>query len=208
MGAVLGGLLCSLAQCGGGSGGEAQVPGAETPREGGGVNTGADVDAGVAGDAGPSPDATVPADPADAASTPARPAVVTFRNDNARTGAYLAETELDVATVRARGMRLAFIDPVVGEMNAQPLYVSGLEVKGRSRDVVFAATLANNLYAFDARRTADGRTGTARRRSSGRCTSPIRTMRRHGPWRAVSTARRSSISRPAPCTWCSARGTR
>ena len=155
-GAVLGALLCSLAQCG--TGGDVQAPGADTPREGDGVDAGAGADARAAADAVPSPDAT---DPADATSAPARPSVVTFRNDNARTGAYLGETELDVATVRARGMRLAFTDPVAGEMNAQPLYVSGLDVNGKSRDVVFAATLANNLYAFDAREAAAGQAGAS-----------------------------------------------
>jgi hypothetical protein len=40
-------------------------------------------------------------------------------------------------------MRVGFTDPVDGEMDAQPSGVRGLEVNGKSRDVVSIATRAD-----------------------------------------------------------------
>jgi outer membrane protein assembly factor BamB len=104
-------------------------------------------------------DASSPVGPLEAGALPPPPppppppgssAVLTFRNDNFRTGANLAEHQLDVATVRARGMALKFSNNVDSEVNAQPLYVPGLVVNGKARDVVFVTTLNNTVYAFDA----------------------------------------------------------
>jgi outer membrane protein assembly factor BamB len=107
------------------------------------------VDAGAAvADAGPPPP--------DAPVVAVTSAVLTSRNDNFRTGAQLAERQLDVATVRARGMTLLFGDRVDGETASQPLYVPGLEVNGKARDVVFVTTLANSVYAFDANEAVPG----------------------------------------------------
>jgi outer membrane protein assembly factor BamB len=102
------------------------------------------------------PGARFEAAPPGARTPPAPRAVLTFRNDNFRTGAYLDEKKLDVASVRARGLVLKFSDPVDGEIAAQPLYVPGLVVDGTARDVVFAATMANNVYAFDANEAGAG----------------------------------------------------
>jgi hypothetical protein len=108
---------------------------------------------GVARDvSGAGSDAVTPSAPT---GTPAvGPAVLTFRNDNFRTGANLAERQLDPATVRARGMILQFGNTVDGEIAGQPLYAPGLVIAGKPRDVVFAATLANTVYAFDANEPA------------------------------------------------------
>jgi outer membrane protein assembly factor BamB len=81
---------------------------------------------------------------------PTSTAVLTFRNDTFRTGAQLLERQLDVAKVRARGMVVKFTNDILGELNAQPLYVPGLTVNGVRRDVVFVATISNTVYAFDA----------------------------------------------------------
>jgi len=114
-------------------------------------------------DGGPTPDAAPAADvPAQAGLTPTR-AVLTFRNDNFRTGAYLTEKKLDVASVRTRGLVLKFSDPVEGEIAGQPLYVPGLVVGGTSRDVVFVATMTNDVYAFDAGEAGPADDGASRR---------------------------------------------
>jgi hypothetical protein len=133
----------------------------------GAVDRAVAADAPLGGDAAAAPTAPDVAAALDAptgtASTPVTTAVLTFRNDNARTGAYLAEKKLDVASVRARGMALKFSDTVEGEIAGQLLYVPRLEVAGAPRDVIFAATLANNVYAFDANESAPSGQGASRK---------------------------------------------
>jgi outer membrane protein assembly factor BamB len=76
--------------------------------------------------------------------------VLTQHNDVARTGANLQETDLTPASVAARFGKL-FSRPVDGQLYAQPLVVSKVEMPGKGvRDVVYLATMKNNVYAFDA----------------------------------------------------------
>lgn len=79
-------------------------------------------------------------------------AVVTYHYDNARTGQNPHERILTPANVKApdQFVRL-FIHQVEGDVYAQPLYVPKLEIPGRGRhSVVFVATEADQVYAFDA----------------------------------------------------------
>ena len=76
--------------------------------------------------------------------------VLTQRNDNARTGANLNESILNTHNVTADQFGLIFQRQVVGQIYAQPLYVSRLEINGMTRNVVFVATMRNHVYAFDA----------------------------------------------------------
>ncbi len=78
---------------------------------------------------------------------PRRPYVLTQHNDNARTGANLDETILDPSTVSATTFGKVFERDVVGNVFAQPLYVSSAI---GSTNVVYVATEANQVYAFDA----------------------------------------------------------
>ncbi len=80
--------------------------------------------------------------------------VLTQHNDNARTGANLAETTLTTANVNVRRFGKIFTLPVGGQVYAQPLYVAGLRVGGARRNVVYVATMHNTVYAFDADRRA------------------------------------------------------
>ena len=76
--------------------------------------------------------------------------VLTYHNDNARTGANLAEKVLTPANVAAATFGKLFDLPVDGKVDAQPLFVSNLKV-GRSRhDVALVVTEHDSLYAFDA----------------------------------------------------------
>jgi hypothetical protein len=84
-------------------------------------------------------------------------AVVTRAYDNARTGANTHEDVLTAQTVAARGIRRLFSLELPGDtrgVEAQPLVVPGVLLEdGTTRDVIFLATMANQLWAFDA---ADG----------------------------------------------------
>jgi hypothetical protein len=77
--------------------------------------------------------------------------VLTWHNDNARTGQNLTETILTPANVTYATFGKLYTVPVDGKVDAQPLYVSGLTIAGQSsKNVVFAATENDSVYAFDA----------------------------------------------------------
>jgi hypothetical protein len=77
--------------------------------------------------------------------------VLTWHNDNARTGQNLQETMLTPANVNASMFGKLFVIPVDGKVDAQPLYVPSLPIPSRgSRDVLFVVTEHGSAYAFDA----------------------------------------------------------
>jgi hypothetical protein len=88
---------------------------------------------------------------AQAQSTQAQVNVLTQRNDNARSGCNLQEAALNVSNVNAKSFGKLFSREVDGEIYAQPLIVSRLQMPGEGvRNVVFVATQHNSVYAFDA----------------------------------------------------------
>lgn len=81
----------------------------------------------------------------------AQTGVLTYHNDNARTGQNSAETVLTPANVNASRFGKLFSQGVDADVYAQPLYVSQLAIASRgTHNVVFIATEADSLYAFDA----------------------------------------------------------
>src|SRR5262249_32159329 len=86
-------------------------------------------------------------------------AVLTRSYDNGRTGSNLSETILTPARVQAKSLaRVRSFVPVGGNfkddprIEAQPLYVPGIEMPDKKKhDVLFAASMGNIIWAFDVR---------------------------------------------------------
>src|SRR4051812_43883486 len=77
--------------------------------------------------------------------------VLTQRYDIARTGANVRETSLNPKNVSSGSFGKLFEREVDGDIYAQPLIKTGVNVPGIGvRNVVYVATVNNSLYAFDA----------------------------------------------------------
>lgn len=76
--------------------------------------------------------------------------VYTQHNNNARTGANFHEKVLTPANVRSGQFGLLFRHSVDDQVFGQPLYVPRLAIGDGVHNVVYVATAANSVYAFDA----------------------------------------------------------
>jgi hypothetical protein len=77
--------------------------------------------------------------------------VLTQHNDISRTGANLSETLLNTSNVNVSQFGKLFSRIVDGQIYAQPLVVSGVNMPNQGTlNVVYVATEKNNVYAFDA----------------------------------------------------------
>jgi len=76
--------------------------------------------------------------------------VLTYHNNNARTGLNNAETILTPANVNSTTFGKILNIPVDGHVDAQPLYLSAVTVGGVKRNLLIVATEADSVYAFDA----------------------------------------------------------
>ena len=83
--------------------------------------------------------------PAIAATTPPKGAVLTWHNDNLRTGWQQQETILATSTIGSLG--ISFSVGLADQVDAQPLVIPGF-ISGH--DVVFVADESNNVYQIDA----------------------------------------------------------
>ena len=81
--------------------------------------------------------------------------VFTQHNDNGRTGQNLNEKALTLANVNSTSFGKLFAQAVDGQVYAQPLYVPNVTIAGHSHNVIYVATEADSVFAFD----ADSNTG-------------------------------------------------
>ncbi|HUI82761.1 MAG TPA: hypothetical protein VL240_00975 [Candidatus Binatia bacterium] len=78
-------------------------------------------------------------------------AVLTYHNDNARTGQNTLETVLTPDTVNPARFGKLYSFPVNGYVYAQPLYMPQVAIPGNGiHNVVIVATQHDSVYAFDA----------------------------------------------------------
>jgi hypothetical protein len=76
--------------------------------------------------------------------------VLTYHNDNARTGQNLNETTLTTANVNSATFGKLAVFSVDGKVDAQPLYLAQLSIAGGTHNVLYVATEHDSVYAFDA----------------------------------------------------------
>jgi hypothetical protein len=77
--------------------------------------------------------------------------VLTYHNDNSRSGHFATEAILTPATVNVSSFGKLFVLPVDGKVDAQPLYVSSVPIFGVGRrNILVVATEHDSVYGFDA----------------------------------------------------------
>src|SRR5277367_989128 len=91
----------------------------------------------------------VPTQPPPGTSPPN--SVVTFHNDNARTGQNLNETILTPANVRSSTFGKLFLIATDGKVDAQPLYLPNVNTPSRGiHNILYVASEHGKAYGFDA----------------------------------------------------------
>lgn len=83
-------------------------------------------------------------------ASPGSNLVVTYHNDDARSGTNNDETTLNTTNVNASSFGKIASYPVDGQIYAQPLYLPNVTIGGQSHNVVYVATENDSVYAFDA----------------------------------------------------------
>src|SRR5208283_1321209 len=76
--------------------------------------------------------------------------VLTYHNDNGRTGQNLSETTLNPSNVNSTTFGKLFLLTTDGKVDAEPLFVPSLTINGAVHNVVFVESENDSAYAFDA----------------------------------------------------------
>jgi hypothetical protein len=77
--------------------------------------------------------------------------VLTYHNNNARTGLNSAETTLTLSNVNSTSFGKLFVVTVDGLVDAEPLYLAAVPIPGNgTHNLLIVATENDSVYAFDA----------------------------------------------------------
>ena len=77
--------------------------------------------------------------------------VMTYHNDNARSGQNLSETILTPSNLNSSGFGKLFVIAVDGKVDAQPLYLAKVSIPNQgTHNVLYVATEHGSVYGFDA----------------------------------------------------------
>jgi outer membrane protein assembly factor BamB len=76
--------------------------------------------------------------------------VLTYHNNNARTGVNFSETTLNLANVNSASFGKLFTISVDGLVDAEPLHLSAVPISGANHNLLIVATEHGSVYAFDA----------------------------------------------------------
>jgi outer membrane protein assembly factor BamB len=86
-----------------------------------------------------------------AGSSPTFKGVLTWHNDNTRTGRNTSETALTIKNVNSSTFGKLFVIPTDGLVDAQPLYAPNVSIPGNgTHNVLFVASEHGTVYGFDA----------------------------------------------------------
>jgi len=85
-----------------------------------------------------------------ASAAPAFKGVLTYHNDNMRTGRNQSESTLTLKNVNSNTFGRLFVLSTDGLVDAQPLYAPNLTIAGGTHNVLFVASEHGTVYAFDA----------------------------------------------------------
>jgi hypothetical protein len=84
-------------------------------------------------------------------AAPAFKGVLTYHNDNMRTGRNSSETQLTLKNVNSSTFGKLFVIPTDGLVDAQPLYAPNVSIPGNgTHNVLFVASEHGTVYGFDA----------------------------------------------------------
>jgi hypothetical protein len=83
-------------------------------------------------------------------AAPAFKGVLTWHNDNMRTGRNSSETALTLKNVNVNTFGKLFVLTTDGKVDAEPLYVPSLSVGGTTHNVLFVVSENDTVYGYDA----------------------------------------------------------
>jgi hypothetical protein len=127
----------------------------------------------------PSDPSPVPTPTPTPTPTATAPDITTFHDNNSRDGLNAQETILTLSNVNSTQFGKVGFDAVDGKVDAEPLFLAGVNAGGSTRNVLYVATEHDSVYAFDA--DSGAQIWKASVLGSGETTSDDRSCGQVGP---------------------------